>query len=113
MLRAGEGTCVGFLLAASLLRFLALPKLTPPPNPRPRIRLHAVYYELPETRRLVQYNRKLEITWEDYWNALLNKLLPQSTLLIKINEADNNVIQMFVHKGSFVAARGNSLIWGF
>ena len=73
-----------------------------PPNPRPHIRLHTVYYELPETRRLVQYNRKLEITWEDYWNALLNKLLPQSTLLIKINEADNNVIQMFVHKGSLL-----------
>lgn len=45
----------------------------------------------------------------DYWNALLKRLLQQSTLLIDINETDNNVIKMFVHKGSTVVVRGNAL----
>lgn len=47
-----------------------------------------------------------------YWNALLKRLLQQSTLLIDINETDNSVIKMFVHRGS-VVVRGNALIGAF
>lgn len=43
-----------------------------------------------------------------YWNALVKRLLQQSTLLIDINETDDNVIKLFVHRGSVVVVRGNA-----
>lgn len=63
----------------------------------------------PEHRHFLQCNRKLETTWVAYWNALVKKLLQQSTLVIDTNETDDIVIKLFMHRGSVVVVvRGNA-----
>lgn len=67
------------------------------------------YNDHPEHRHSLQCDRKLETTWVAYWNALVKRLLHQSTLLIDINEIDDNVTELFVHRGSVVVDHGNAL----
>jgi hypothetical protein len=98
-------------LRAASFRFLDM--LSPGPldsPPHSYFRSCTVCGEHPEPRPFPHCNRKLEATWEAFWNALLKRLLLQSTLVIK---TDNSVIKMFMHKGSIAVAHGNSLTWAF